>query len=132
MIWKTMNSNGFIRPFFAIRMLKNIPLAKTLDQTLPNENRVVKVHLLFCFRPLRSLGSFAKETFILIWHNFLLLVSHYFQHFFLKKKNFTYQSQKQFNCTASMALGNIPKYFSTIEFKGKINAPTLYYPKILD
>ena len=31
-----------------------------------------------------------------------------------------------------MALGNIPKYFSTIEFKGKINAPTLYYPKILD
>lgn len=63
---KKMNSNGFIRPFFAIRTLKNIPLAKTLDQNLPNENRVVKVHLLFCFRPLRSLGSFAKETFILI------------------------------------------------------------------
>ena len=83
---KKMNSNGFIRPFFAIRTLKSIPLAKTLDQNLPNENRVVKVHLLFCFRPLRSLGSFAKETFILIWHNFLLLVSHYFQHFFLNKR----------------------------------------------
>lgn len=83
---KKMNSNGFIRPFFAIRTLKNIPLAKTLDQNLPNENRVVKVHLLFCFRPLWSLRSFAKETFILIWHNFLLLVSHYFRHFFKNKR----------------------------------------------